>query len=426
MISESLLNVAYVLQRFPRISETFILRELQRVREHKVNLTIYPLLPTHGTPAHQSYHDLLQHVNYVFIICAEVLKAQTHFLRKSPRNYLRALRMVFRQTWREPKLLVISLALFPKSVCYARAMQAADTNVIHAHFAWSASVAASVISQLSGIPFSIHTHAFDLFAANKKGVQARLRSASKIVTISEYNARYIRQLIPSADVEVVRCGVDVNCLMSREHQDRVPVKILSVGRLIEKKGHEYLIKACGLVARRGTAFQCRIVGAGPLRQTLLRSIQHLGLGDSVQLIGELQQEEILELYRDVDVFVLPCVVSTNGDRDGIPVALIEAMACGLPCVSTGVSGISELIEDGKNGFIVPQRNAAALAQVLEVLLSDAELRRSLGQKARTRVLQGYTLDRNVAKLAGIFRSMSDSRRHPARAAASGCAGVLPN
>jgi glycosyltransferase involved in cell wall biosynthesis len=265
-----------------------------------------------------------------------------------------------------------------------------------------------------GITFTIHPHAFDLFERNQRDVRSELENASKIVTISDYHRAYIAELCPSIvpdDISVVHCGVETDRFspMSR-HRSSGPIRILSVGRLLEKKGLEYLIEACRLLAERGLAFQCQIVGDGPLRNALQARIDQYKLCGRVALLGALEQSQIFELYQTSDIFALPCVIAGNGDRDGIPVALMEAMACELPVVTTPVTGIPELVRDGETGLLVEERDVVGLTNALERLLADETIRKRLGEQARQRILEGFQIQHNTAELAVIFRQISAQRR----------------
>jgi glycosyltransferase involved in cell wall biosynthesis len=178
-----------------------------------------------------------------------------------------------------------------------------------------------------------------------------------------------------------------------------------VGNYIEKKGHKYLIEACNILAQRGIDFSCSIVGDGSDRPALEALISRYGLNDRVKLTGALEQRSVRRLYRDSDIFALACVIARNGDRDGMPTVLIEAMACGIPVITTPVTGIPELVIDGETGFLVPQRDATALADTLQRLMSNAELRACVGQNARQRAVEDFDVQRNAAILVGLFQEM---------------------
>jgi len=408
------LRVAYVLHRFPHLTETFIVREMHYVRRHAIDLTIFSLLPPKRKIRSQQAQDLVSLGRYSPFFSWSVARSQFHFLTRRPRKYLRALGRVVRQTYREPRVLLLALGLFPKNVHFARMMDKMEIDHIHAHFVWIEGLAAGVAKDLLGITFTIHPHAFGLFSRNRRDVRHELENASHVVTISDYHRRYIADLSPRIaleDIDVVHCGIEPDRIRPNDHRIRnEPLRILSVGRAIEKKGHEYLIDACAELVRRGRAFRCDlVVGGGGRREDLQARIDRLGIGGAVTLLDSYDDDGIFRLLQETDVFALPCVVAASGDRDGIPVSLMEAMACGVPVVSTSVAGIPELVEHGTTGLLVPERDSSALAAALERLLDDEDLRSRLGAGGRAKVVEDFQVRRSAARMADIFRAVSRER-----------------
>ncbi len=411
---EHKLKVAYILHRFPYLTETFIMREMYWLRADGVELEIFSLLPPKRSLVHDEARELLPYAHYSPFWSWNILKAQGHFLWRSPGRYLRALAKAIWQTYREPKVLMLVLSLFPKSVYFAQRMEALQVEHVHAHFVWLEGIAAGIANDLIGVTFSIHPHAFGLFSRNQRDVRCELENASQVISVSSYHRNYIAKLCPKispAQIEVVYYGIDPHYFRpaSKQASDG-PIRILSVGRLVEKKGYEYLIDACALLAKRKVAFQCQIVGDGSLREALQARIARHGLQDRVTLLGALGQAQILELYQHSDIFALPCVRARDGDQDGLPNVLIEAMACELPVVTTPLTGIPDLVHDGENGVLVKERDVPSLAVALEKLIVDESLRRQLGQQARQKVLADFQIQHNAAQMATIFRRVSQQRR----------------
>lgn len=379
------LRVAYILHRFPYLTETFIMREMYSVREEGVNITIFSLLAPLHKVVHEQAKELLPNTVYSPFLSWAVMRAQFHFLRRRPGRYLSALVRAIWQVYREPKVLARVLLLFPKSVYIAQQIEARGIDHVHAHFAWLEGITAGIVKDLVGTTFSIHPHAFGLFGRNQRDVRCELENATQVVTVSNFHRRYIADLCPAIraeDIEVIHYGIDTDYFRPADQQtERYPLRILSVGRLHEKKGHEYLIDACALLTERGIPYQCQIVGAGTLKDALLARIDRHGIQESVKLLGALEQNQILALYQSSDIFALACVRAQNGDQDGMPNVLIEAMACELPVVTTPVTGIPDLIADGDTGILIPDHDATALADMLETLIADEGLRRRMGQHA---------------------------------------------
>lgn len=414
------MKVAYILHRFPVLSETFIMRELHWIRRHGIDVTIFALLPGTDKLVHDQAQELLGLTHYSPFLSRAVVRAQAHFLRRSPGRYMTALAGVIRQTWREPLVMLRGLLLFPKSVYFAQRIQTLGIEHIHAHFVWVDGLAAGVAADLLHLPFSLHSHAFDLYQRNPHNVRQELQHASQVVTISEYNRRYIAQLCPAMDpsqVEVVYCGVDTAVFQPEPKQAADGIlRVISVGRLIEKKGMVYLIEACKQLVDRGLAIECRIVGEGPLHSSLQARIEQLGLQPHVTLLGALAQDEVRRLIQAGDVMVLAATVAASGDQDGIPIVLMEAMACGLPVVTTPVSGIPELVVDGQTGLLTQERSPSELADALEKLACDDGLRQRLGSQARAMVVSRFDLRQNSAKLASIFHRVAKRHATPVQTA----------
>jgi glycosyltransferase involved in cell wall biosynthesis len=186
-------------------------------------------------------------------------------------------------------------------------------------------------------------------------------------------------------------------------EEAAPPVALSVGRLVEKKGFPVLIEACRLLKDRGYRFRCQIIGGpGPCAQQVASLIRELAVDDIVALQPAVTQEELREAYRQATLFALPCQIADNDDRDGIPNVLVEAMASGLPVVSTNISGIPELIEHGVNGLLTPQKDARALADAVARLLDAPAMRRELGAAARKKVCMSFDAESNVLALHRLF------------------------
>jgi glycosyltransferase involved in cell wall biosynthesis len=283
------LRIAYVLHRFPHLTETFIARELRWVRKYASDIEIFSLLDPRPGLAHEDVRDLLPFTHYSAFLSKEVIKAHLYFIRQFPRRYLSAFWKMIQLSYREPGLLLRVLVVFPKSIYFARQMQTMGIQHIHAHFAWLGGIVAGIIAGLLGVTYTVHSHAFDLFARNRRAVQALLEDASQIVTISEYNRDYISSICSqktSGSIVVIHCGIDPDLFRAeRKLADNAVLLILSVGSLIEKKGHEYLIDACALLANRDISFRCDIVGGGPhrRRELLQEQINRLGLQHRVTL-----------------------------------------------------------------------------------------------------------------------------------------------
>lgn len=278
---------------------------------------------------------------------------------------------------------------------------------LHAHFAVGAASVAQVVSLLTDIPYSFTTHAYDIYLARKSELIYKMRYAHFVITCSVYNQRYLQRLVDPRVGERIHCvyvGLNLKLFSAliREPEKIRPPLILAVSRLVEKKGLLYLVAACRILKDQGYAFQCHIVGDGPQLPLLEERIQALHLEDCVKLPGSAAYEQVIEMYQNASIVALPSVVASDGDRDGIPYALMEAMYMRIPVVSTTVSGIPELIEDGESGLLVPPYDNVALAAALARLLDDPVLCKRLGEAARKTIEARFDVARNSETIIELF------------------------
>jgi glycosyltransferase involved in cell wall biosynthesis len=276
----------------------------------------------------------------------------------------------------------------------ADALRREPVTHLHAHFATGPTQVAMLTHELLGIPYSFTAHARDIFCDTPPALlRAEMERARAVVTVSEYNRRYLqsRSRRLNGKVHCVACGLDLSEFPFRAPRATSPPSILAVARLVEKKGLGDLLEAADLLRREGHSFRVEIIGEGPLRSVLDARIAQAGLEDRVTLHGAQPHEVVRAAYERAAIFVLPCVVAEDGDRDGIPVVLLEAMACGVPVVSTSVVGIPELIHSGREGLIVPPNEPRELADALARLLVDVPLRERLARAARARIEQAYSI-----------------------------------
>jgi glycosyltransferase involved in cell wall biosynthesis len=263
--------------------------------------------------------------------------------------------------------------------------------------------------RLTDIPFSFTAHAKDIYVKTPPELlRTEAQEAKAVVTCTEYNRKYLVDQIGLSVNGKLHCiyhGLDLSQFRfqwPRLSQSGSPT-ILSVARLVEKKGLNDLIAAADILRSRGRSFQVEIIGEGPLRQSLETQIKQLDLSGHVKLVGSQPHDSVCRAYERASVFALPCIVAADGDRDGIPNVLPEAMACGVPVVATPVSGIPELIESEQQGLLVPPNNPADLAVALERLLTQPELCGRLAQAARQRVANHFSLERGSTRLLALFQ-----------------------
>ncbi len=398
-------KIGYVLKRFPRLSETFILNELLQLERLGTPLEVYSLIDVaeeeSGRPRHLLVEDLKSEVNY--LPARQPLKkwhvkqgrfAQGEFSK-------RVLKEICGGEVPPESILLLQAAVI---ACMARAQ---GVDHLHAHFGSDATSVAMLAGRLSGLPFSFTAHAKDIFhsSVNLDLLREKIREAQFVVTVSDFNRAHLLQLTGESCAEkIVRVynGIDLDRFKPKPAASCGPDLILAVGRLQEKKGFHHLITACRLLADQEKDFRCEIVGDGPEEKSLTEAIREFGLGECVKLAGPQPQEKLVESFRRATIFVLPCVIGGNGDRDALPTALLEAMAAGLPVVSTRLVGIPEIIEHGKSGLLVPPGDADQLSRAILEILRDQKLQQVFGREGRARAEQLFNLRENVRTLRGLF------------------------
>jgi glycosyltransferase involved in cell wall biosynthesis len=402
------LRVAFVLKGYPRLSETFIAQEIAALERRGLDILIVSLRrPT----------DLRRHAVHEEI-GAPLLYLPEYLLLESVRVFRAWLKMRKLQRYKKTRALWLKdlvrdptpnrIRRFGQALVLAAELPA-DVKRLHAHFLHTPASVTRYAAQLLGLPWTGSAHAKDIWTTPAWEKREKLASCEWLVTCTAANRDHLAALAPPGRVELVYHGVDLARFRPGNAPPRArdgrnpadPVVILSVGRLVEKKGTEVLLEA---LARLSPSLHWKLVhvGAGPLRRRLERRAHALGISARVVWKGALAQGEVLAEYQKADVFALASRIAADGDRDGLPNVLAEAQTQALACVATRVSAIPELVRDGQTGLLVEQNDPDALARSLETLISSPVRRRSLGQAGQSRVLESFGLDANVEHLAGKF------------------------
>lgn len=395
------LRIGYVVKRYPRYSETFIVSEILAHEAAGADVRIFALRPSFDT----HFQDVLSRVRapvrylgFDSIRTADFWMHVTHGAAEFPNA---------------PSVLLPGAGESPAEVCQgialAREALACGLDHLHAHFATSATVVARIASLLSGIPYTFTAHAKDIYhdSVCAPAFERKLTDAAACVTVSDFNVEFLARQFNAGRRKVVRVynGVDLADFPYASPRDRAPV-IVAVGRLIEKKGFSDLIEACAVLREHGTRFACRIIGTGPLAPLLQQHIEDRQLGDQVTLIGPRPQAEVIREVQSAAVLAAPCIVGSDGDRDGLPTVMLEAMALGTPCVATPVTGIPEALLEGETGALVAEHDPAGLAAAIASLLSDASLRVRLAEGARRLVETRFDSQQNAAQLRRLFAGVA--------------------
>ena len=397
------LKVAYMMSRFPKLTETFVLDEMLEMQRQGVSLEVFPLWREQAKVIHPDALPLVARAHFLPLLNPEILRDVVYWLLRSPLQLLQVLYTLIWENRTSIRFLLGSLAVFPKACTFARRMETAEVSHVHAHFASHPAAAALVIGRLTGLPWSFTAHGSDLHREQAM-LGRKVREASFVVAISDYNRRFILDRLGSqlgSKIAVVHCGVDADSFeVSSAHLE--PLQIVCIGTLHEVKGQRYLLEACAKVSERGIQCHCHLVGDGPDRTSLIELSKHAGIADQVTFHGACDREQVRTLLAGMNLACAPSVATSDGRREGIPVALIEAAACGLPLVASRLSGIPELVLDNQTGMLTEPRDSEDIARVLEFLAKDPLTRMRLGEAASTFVRENFSLKASVATLKQLI------------------------
>jgi len=455
-------TVGYVLKGYPRISELFIASEIWRLEQLGLRLRLFVLKPAdeaghhpvvdriEATPSYLPETTSLSGVGAGQWLRDNFASFRPALGRVAGRHPLRTLRAAAAATG---QAIRARDGLRPRSIYLKEFLQAADVadrllrtgdvRHLHAHFAHGTTTVTWLASMLTKLPFSFTGHAKDIYrqSLNPAGLLGRkMRAASFVVTCTGANQEHLRRVEPTADVHLVYHGLNADfaallptgsaavraepvtvdavpaklaweravaaagtATLAAERDDVSPLRIVAVGRMVPKKGFDVLVEAVAELTARGLELELVIAGEDGPDAANVRRLVAERCPDAVQFTGPLSQCELLALYRGADVFALACRVDADGDRDGIPNVMVEAMAAGLPVVSTAVSGIPELVRDGENGLLVPPEDPGALASALLRLAADVPLRHRLAAAGRETVTERFDGDVLARRMAGLFR-----------------------
>ncbi|HEV8308268.1 MAG TPA: glycosyltransferase [Methylomirabilota bacterium] len=397
-----------VVKGYPRVSETFVAQELAALERRGFALAIVSLRRPYDRitqPVHAEVRaPVLYLPEYLIEDPRRVLRGHLQAFRRAPGRYLRSLRLWLSDLARDPtpnrgrrfgQAGVLAAELWP------------EARHMHVHFLHTPASVARYAAAMAGLTYSLSAHAKDIWTRPAWELRAKLAGARFCVTCTAENREYLRRLMPQARVDLVYHGLDraffappATFGSPRDGRDaNDPVRLLAVGRLQPKKGFDLVLRA---LARLPGHAVLTLVGYGPAESSLRSLTSALGLEARVRWLGQLDHPAVRALYRTSDLFVLAPRVAADGDRDGLPNVVVEALSQGLPVVATRAAAVGEIVEDGLNGVLVPPEDPAALASALARLAADPATRRRLGAAGIRRVAEGWDLEAGVGRLTALL------------------------
>ena len=411
-------HVIYLVRSWPRLSQTFIVNEVLGLQRRGVRLSIVSLVRSGEAVVQPEVAQVATTVTYLDGRSRSAwsgVRAHLTVARDAPARYLRSLVHCVAHPGLSTGYGELStVQAFHLAVMVAGRQRRGEPDTrpghVHAHFAHDPALVGLYVSRLLGLSFSFTGHARDLLQIPAASLARRARAASAVVTCCSVNASYITSVVAPAlrpPVHVVHHGVELARFVPTRERDGTGTTLVSIGRLVEKKGFADLLDALRLLRETGTEFRCRVYGSGPLLDSLVARRDVLGLREQVRFMGAVDSADVVAALHAADAFVLCPRVTADGDRDGIPNVLVEAMACGLPVVSTRVGGIPELVVDDVNGLLVAPGDTSGVALALQRLVAEPQTRRRLGAAGRATVEADYDVDSAARTLQAIFGQASE-------------------
>ena len=413
-------QIGYIIRSYPRLTQTFILNEILALEQIGASIQIFALTNPHEKVVQMQVDQVQAPIHYLDEDIqprrfGNILKEHVEVARRYFTGYIRSLFYIATHAEIDQGYIASN-----RWECFLQAVYLIYLLVLeeqrmgkridhlHAHFAHDPTLVAYLMHGITGIPFSFTAHARDLYQVPEKILADRIYQAKSVITCCRANLEYLNRIAPSqqSKFSLIYHGVNLTDFQPVPHHaanviPEVPL-ILSVGRLVEKKGFQDLLQALLLVKKKGERFQCAIFGDGPLCQQLREWIEEHGMADEIMLKGDITQQELIPIYQTANLFVLTPVQTEDGDRDGIPNVLLEAMAVGLPVITTAVAGIPELVDDNQNGLLYQPHDVNGISSGIIELLRNAEKRKQLGGAASQKVKEQFNVAQAAKRLKTLF------------------------
>jgi glycosyltransferase involved in cell wall biosynthesis len=401
------MRVCYVIGTYPLVTTTFVDREIRGLQRLRVDVQVVAVRrPAASAPLSEEQRELQRDVQYLLpIVWRSLLASHLFFALRRPRTYVATLARLVTRPHAGFRARCKTMLHFGEGVYAAGLVRRRRFDELHAHFADRAATIALVAARLLDVPYSLSVHAGADIYVDPVLLPEKVRAARQVLTCTAHNKSHLASTVGrdvTAKVTVVPHGLDLDRYRPQRDDGAGRPTILAVGQLTQRKGFAQLVAACEQLHDEGLDFACRIVGDGAEREGLRALVGASGVADVVELCGARSPDEVVDEYHRATLFVLPCVEASNGDVDGIPNVLLEAMACGLPVVSSDLPAIRELITSGTNGVLLPPGDVTALAGALRQLIEDPASRAELGNAGRRTVVDMFDGDMNARRVAEVL------------------------
>jgi len=395
------MKIAYITTSFGSLSHTFIRREIQELHKLGLDISLFGIRYDSAKELDEEGEKIVKETEYLYPLkIMPLITSNIYFIFNKPGNYFKTF---FAALFNEEKNPIQHLKLiyhFFVSTGIAKNIQKKKIQHIHAHFMSVSATIAMYSSQLTSIPFSATAHTGAMLPL--KGliaVKQKIKKTRLICTISNYNKEYLNKIYPCRQkAHVVRCGIDPEDYILKDHTKlnrKNKIELLAVGRFVEVKGFKYLIKAARILKEDDMKFELSIIGYGKLKSKLKKLINTLNLNGFVCLKGPFSQEQIKKEIDKSDIFIIPSAVAPDGETEGIPVVIMEAMAMGIPVIATQHSGIPELVKHKETGITVPEKNPATIAEAIKLIAKDTKTRKICIENAREIISKEFNI-KNIA------------------------------
>lgn len=405
-------TIGYILKGYPRISETFISNEILLLEQLGFSIRLFSMRHPREAFCHDSVKQIQAAVDYLptelLLEFHRLLPPNLFLAAKNPARYRKAMALAGERFRRNRKLATLKHLLQAGYMTNHFLLNEPDIGHLHGHFAHSPTSVTMFASMLSGLPFSFTAHAKDIYTSNPAQLKEKIEKARFVVTCTRHNSEFLDQLAGpgSTPIHCVYHGIDLQLFTQpeRDTKRQPPYKLLTIARMTEKKGLPDLYLALSLLKKKGLQFEHTLIGDGDDREKILAFIDELDLQDRCRCLGTRTHTEVLDQFRQSDLFVLACRIAKSGDRDGIPNVLVESLAMGVPALSTNVSAIPEILKHGETGYTIEPENPQLMAESIEKMLLDDNLRNRISIQGREWAQNEFDNRRWVRNLADIFQA----------------------